>query len=669
MQDTDDYTIEELMQMAGPPRATRPAPAQAQPEPDYSDDELMAIANGGDPGISDLGLGITGDDTPEQMAAKGGLWMGGDDTLGTETNPIDLRNLTPDQLPILKKGAWVQHGDERWALPGDGYMGSAANPERAAPGVYIDRPSASRTAEAFATAASEQIPGADEAVAFLGAKLRGDSYEDVRRQQMLTRGLLNQTNGTARDIGGVVGAVAPAALLPGAGWIKGAQGLGAVGRAATVGAGYGGAYGFGNTDGDFRDRATGAVIGLGAGVVSGGVLQHFAGNLAQSGVRAAANPSPQRVLSDAGVDLTYGQMAGGTLQRLEDGLTSSPWMGDQIRDAQRRGLGSYNRAIIDGELEAIGQKLPKGVTGREAYRYADDAVSNAYENAVSGVTADPSQGFAQGVAATRSGRRLPSEFQGQVSSLVDDAEARFAHPMSGRELKQLESEISAAMRAAEAGSATRPGQRIVADRLEPLRQGIRDSFEAADPFAALDKARADRASAGMMRVREAQQSLGTARNDGLFTPADYSRAVRAGDSSAGNRQFARGEALGQALSDAGQSVLPSTVPDSGTALRSAITSLGGLGALGGGGAAAGQGWLAPTAAATAGLFGTGAAAYSRLALALANAAYRSHSPGSGRQALAGLFGRSAPGSAALEQGVLQWLLSRSRDERAPLPVR
>ncbi len=621
--------------------------AQAQ-EPDLnslSDEELMQLA------------GIT--PNAASQAVQG----------SSQDNPIDLTGrLYQDQVDALKQGAWVRaQNGEVYQLPGDAFTASARSSDEAQGGnVFMRRPNLEDRLGAAATAFVEQVPGGDEALAGITGALSGQGYDAARESQMVNRELLNQTNRGARNVGGVAGAVIPALALPGAGWVNGARGAGQVGRAAAVGAGYGALYGAGNTDGGLSERATGAAWGSGAGLLTGGLFQGLGNAFSRSGANAAANPSPQRQLSQMGVELTPGQMAGGGWQRIEDGLISTPVLGDSIRNAQRRGLESYNRAVYDWALEPIGRAVPRDVNvGRNGYRAAEDIASGAYDSALSGVTVDPAQGFNQALASVRAGPQMQGEAAATLANTVDDLERRFASPLSGEAYKQIESEVNAAIRSASSGAQNNPALRPMIDRLSAIRKGLQDSFDAADPFAGADKSKADEAYARVIRLREAQQRQGTAMRDGLFTAGDFDAAVRKGDSTAGNRAYARGEALGQQLSDAGQAVLPRTVPDSGTPFRSILQVLAGLG-IGGTAANVGVPGATPVMGALIGAGGAGAGLYSRPVQGALNAAYRAHAPGSVRRATGGLFGRAAPRSAALEQGVLQWLLNQPRDDQALL---
>jgi hypothetical protein len=107
-------------------------------------------------------------------------------------------------------------------------------------------------------------------------------------------------------------------------------------------------------------------------------------------------------------------------------------------------------------------------------------------------------------------------------------------------------------------------------------------------------ANANAAYAKYVRLRGAAGSQGAMNNDGIFTAGQLQNAVRSADKSVGKGSTATGNALMQDLSRAGQSVLGSKYPDSGTPGRAALMGL--IGALGGGGAAA-AGFGAPTLAA------------------------------------------------------------------------
>ena len=80
--------------------------------------------------------------------------------------------------------------------------------------------------------------------------------------------------------------------------------------------------------------------------------------------------------------------------------------------------------------------------------------------------------------------------------------------------------------------------------------------------------------AGLVRMEEAAASRVTSK--GVFTPTDFLRKTRALDTGTRNKNFANGEAMLQKWAEAAHDILPSEVPDSGSAGRMAIPWLGTL---------------------------------------------------------------------------------------------
>ncbi len=395
-------------------------------------------------------------------------------------------------------------------------------------------------------------------------------------------------------------------------------------------------------EGGLKERLPGAAkesaltFGLGAGLTAGA-------NAFQTASRAAAArpPSDARLLSQQGVTLTPGQMLGGVAQRAEDAATSTPILGDAIRSARIRGLESFDRIAIDRSLAPIGHGLaPDASVGREGVQAATAAISDAYETALRPVVLAPDAQFATDVAGIAGGRRLPAGMADDLAAIVDDVQTRTAGQISGRDWKQIDSELASMVRAADNASSQQPAQRFLRDAIQRLRVAHQGLLERADPAAFGAVRQADEATANLVRIREASQGAATSARGGVFSPADLNRAVRAGDSSAGNRQFAAGEALMQDLTDPAMRVLPQTVPDSGTPFRSLMT----MGGLSGGGVALG---VEPATVATAaGLTTAGAALYSRPVQNMINAVYRAKTPGQARGALA-VLARAAARDPAL----------------------
>jgi len=402
-----------------------------------------------------------------------------------------------------------------------------------------------------------------------------------------------------------------------------ARAAGSVTRAAGVGGAMGAAYGAGSAEPGSRIK--GAAVSGGVGAVTGGLAQMGGNALAGRMTAPPRPPSPQRVLSRQGVDLTPGRMLGGGWQRAEDAMTSVPIVGDSIRDAQRQSLRTLSTAASARVLAPIGGSTDE--VGRAGVRDASQQVSQAYQRALAGVQVAPDQTFANQVAVVQQSPNLPPSVRQELNSTIADVQARLSGPIDGDTWKLIDADLGAAIRSADEGAATVPSSRRLARSLEQLRDAVGGLLERTDPNAFAQVRTADEASAMLQRLRKASQYTGTAARDGLIAPGDLNRAVQGMDTSAGNRAYAQGDALLQDLSDAAMQVLPQTVPDSGTPIRSLFAA----GSLGGGGLIVGVDPV--VVAGGAGAAAAGTVFYSRPVQAALNAIYRASD---GVQAEAGL---------------------------------
>lgn len=456
----------------------------------------------------------------------------------------------------------------------------------------------------------------------------------MREAQAVNRELLNQTDRGARVAGGLTG-FATGFALPGGAYIgRGATGLERAGRAAQIGAGYGALYGAGAADGGLGERLRSGAEGAAMGAVTGGLVQRGADRIAQGitnrAAARAANPSDARILSNAGVELTPGQMLGGGWKRAEDALTSVPIMGDAIRGAQRRGLESFNDAAIADTLQAVGSTTTRRGRGRIAD--ASEAFGEGYSATLDPVRAVPKpQGYDDALRAIADDPALPPVQRRNLRSLIANTVGRADDAIDGQAWKRIDSELSADINAAQTGAASAPEQRLLRDKLIEVRNLWSERLAATSPNALEEVRRLDDAFANFSIIRKATSDVASAGRGAEASPASMNRAVR---QAAGEGRYARGGGRLQELSDAAMTVLPSSVPDSGTPLRSLLTA----GGLGGGAAVLGN--PAGQAAAAIGLTGAGlgAGVYSRPIQAMLNRAYRASGREGVSQRAAGLFG-------------------------------
>lgn len=405
----------------------------------------------------------------------------------------------------------------------------------------------------------------------LGQLVGLTNAQDVAESRRLGRPLM--ATGAAK-LGYGLGTAAQVAGTMATGGIAGAglRGAGLLGESAAVGGNALGRLGAlaaaGGAQGYVAPYATGGehVSNTVGGILAGPALVG-AGRVIGKMATGAATPEA-RELIDAGVKLTPGQMLGGVGRRIEDALTSVPFLGDAIRNAQRRSVATFNTAAMNRALEPIGEKLPPGVAaGHDAINAGVDATRKAYSAALDGTVTKADQPLMSSIAAQLNA--LPARVQSKV---VDVLESRVfpainesGGKLSGQQFKDMTSGVLGDMRAM--GRSTDPIERNASNALGGMLGDFQNAFARSNgEGTAARLAAADKAYRGFMNLQDAA-SHGSQGSGGVFTPAQFSAAVRRGDASKGKAAFARGNAYMQDLSGAAGSVLPRTVPDSGTPLR------------------------------------------------------------------------------------------------------
>lgn len=409
----------------------------------------------------------------------------------------------------------------------------------------------------------------------------GEAYEATSQEYRDRLARTKQEDPAGYWTNSIAGAVANPINTVGGAYIQGGRNaLAQTGRAALTGAAVGGVAGAGSGT-DPASRAQNAMMGAGIGAATGAAFQAGGNALAASGRNAAANPSSVRQLTNEGVRVTPGQAIGGPFKRVEDAMTSLPITGAVVNQSRRTGLRDFNLATMNRELSHIGQRIPQGQrAGRDAFATAWRLSSQAYDDALQGVQFVPDQQVQQSVAQVMA--TSPQTVRAQLQGLVDDVVTpNLGGPIDGATWKRVDADLGKLIRAADNASQNQVGQNLLRDSLRQIQLAWQGGLERAAPRAAQGVAAADRTRAGLERIRQALQNPATGAQDELFTGAQLNRAAQQMDTSAGNRQFAQGQALTQDWAQAAQQVLPSAVPDSGTASRLLVGgAVGGTGATG-----------------------------------------------------------------------------------------
>lgn len=357
------------------------------------------------------------------------------------------------------------------------------------------------------------------------------------------------------------------------------------------------------------DAAFGAIGGkLGASVIGG---------LGRA-VSGVTDPMVQ-TLAKKGIPLTVGQMAGGMTKGFEDKATSIPILGDVIRNAQRRSMAGANRAAFNDTLGQVGETLPEHVDiGHDAYSYTRQRLGDLYDEVLAplAVTKDQPWGQALSAAKAKIGKiGDPAVKADALSILKTSVQSRFdkAGRMVGEDLKDVQSDLGSHINDLTQGNTW---QRKAADALRGVKVGMEDLVARTDPAAGEKLAKVNAGWAHLKPLETAAAKSGV-KDSGIFNMNQLAQGVTKGKAAS---TVAAGDAPHQELASAATKVLPSSVPDSGTAGRLMAPAV--LGMMFGRSLPA----VGPFAIPAAGLIGGTAGLYTRAGQKAATALMTSRTP-------------------------------------------
>jgi len=338
-------------------------------------------------------------------------------------------------------------------------------------------------------------------------------------------------------------------------------------------------------------------VGVGAlGGAGGTALGRGVANVVAPRLSEAA----QRLVGE-GVNLTPGQMMGGALRKIEDKLTSVPLLGELIDYSRTKGIEEFNRAAYKRALDPIGGTVPKE-TGRAGVEAVKTQISDAYNTLLPKMKFLPDQDLMQGINnLPKTVTGLPKAEGKEIVTNIKDIIKKHTPEdeiISGKSYQAIEQDIKKLASAFKGGRGT---DAFVYDAYNNALGQVRQGLSRSNPEYAQELGAINEAFANFARIRKAGSMANTQE---MITPSQLAAAVKASDESAGKGATATGKALMQDLSDAGVQILPSKIPDSGTAGRSALVSA----LLGAGGAGSYQAFPGVTAVG-AGLAGAAASPY------------------------------------------------------------
>jgi hypothetical protein len=638
-----------------------------------SDEQLLAALN--EQAASDVADDLPEPPAPDIRSPSGRRPITGaimdPVTGGSQGQPIDVESLSPAQINSLGegfRGQYIRQPDGSVALVRDigeptGDIGDPSQVGQSGIRYYEADPNMERMG-AFSQALAEQVPFGMDYVRGITGAITGEGYSNTADLLDDAAAEQRQFNPNLRRAGGLAGFGASMGL-PGVGaadrWVRGAQGAERLRRAALSGALFGGVYGAGTGRGGIDERITRGVEGAGIGAATGGAVQGVLDNVLP---RMAAGSSPQRRLSRQGIDLTPGQMvesipiAGPVVRQLEDQLTGIPFVGAAIQGARDVGTGQLNRIPLADALDAIGERLPRGVKpGNTGVEFVQGRMGAAYDDVLSRAQAQLDNDF---VSETRGIMQtalddLPTDHYERLARIlatrvVDRADS--SGQLAGDALKRVESDLRLQAERIRRTSRTDAYADDMADALMDIRGALRNAIARTTPTEAARLQDINRGYASLAmaeRLAGGNVALG---NGGIATAAQFSNVANEGLS---RGQRARlGGRYSQLGADA-REVLPNTVGDSGTSGRAVAALL-----------LAGGATAAPVIGSAAVPVVAGMAAYTRPAQMLINGIYRATDPRQAAQALErlGLLAQKVPALQSYYQDAARHLQSLTSGDTA-----
>jgi hypothetical protein len=303
------------------------------------------------------------------------------------------------------------------------------------------------------------------------------------------------------------------------------------------------------TQNDFAGQKT-EQIGL------GGVFGAAGEKIAGAGGRVL-NPlvsKAEQTMRDLGITPTTGQTLGKGAKSLEEFAQYMPLVGTAVQDARERTLFQFNQGVINNALKPIKEKLPADVIGRDAIEYATQKVSDAYDDVLGKIRFTLDFNTSSNILGALNKAKLlsPDQRQAAVDYVNSVALSKFSgKPVTGQEYKAIESDLR--KKASRLMSSQMESEREVGDALFGVLNEFKKSLYSQNPKLTPQLRRVDAAYGDLSAAKVAAANSGAL--NGVFTPKQFSTAVRQGDKTLNKSAYAKGSARSQRLSDSAMQVL------------------------------------------------------------------------------------------------------------------
>ena len=285
----------------------------------------------------------------------------------------------------------------------------------------------------------------------------------------------------------------------------------------------------------------------------------------------------EQTMRDLGITPTTGQTLGGQFKSIEEFAQNLPLIGSSIENARQRVLFDFNKGVINKALDKVKDKLPEDVIGRDAIKYASEQISNQYDDVLSKMSFDLDFATTSNILSALSQKTnlSPNQRQEVAQTLNDIVLSKFSgQKIDGQTFKGIESDLR--KKASNYMNSSTASERDVGEALSDVLGVMKKELYFQNPKQTPKLRRIDSAYSDLSVINIAAANSGAP--SGVFTPKQFSTAVRQADATRRKSAFAKGTAKSQQISDAAVEVLG----DQSRATlegRVAASTLGGLGML------------------------------------------------------------------------------------------
>lgn len=291
-------------------------------------------------------------------------------------------------------------------------------------------------------------------------------------------------------------------------------------------------------------------------ITLGGLLG-AAGERVVAGASRVLNPlvsKAEQTMRELNITPTTGQTLGKGAKSLEEFAQYMPLVGTAVQDARQRTLFNFNKGVINNALKPIKAELPEDVIGRDAIAYAAQKVSDAYDDVLGKIKFTLDFNTSSNILGALNKARLlsPDQRKAAVDYINDIALSKFSgKPLTGQDYKAIESDLR--KKASSLMASTTDNERSIGDALFGVLSEFKKSLYSQNPKLTPQLRRVDAAYGDLSAIKVAAANSGAV--NGVFTPKQFSTAVRQGDKTLNKSAYARGTARSQRLSDAALQVL------------------------------------------------------------------------------------------------------------------